>query len=65
MKTAFDNGCVGQEPQRNVGQSLPSKIEKDIASMAKLLREHKIPVFPEDVMKWAAEAIEGTPYASY
>ena len=44
---------------------MPSKIEKDIAMLVKLLREQKFPVFPDDVMKWAAEAIEGTPYASY
>ena len=64
VKIAFDNGCVGQEPQRNGGQALPSKIDKDITKTVKLLMEMHFPVFPDDLMKWAAEAIKGTPYAS-
>jgi hypothetical protein len=44
---------------------LPSNIEKNIAEMVKHLREQKYPVFPDDVLKWAAEAIEGTDYAAF
>ena len=65
VKKAVENGCVGLEPQCNGGQALPSSIEKKIAEMVKHLREQKYPVFPDDVMTWAAEAIEETFYASY
>jgi hypothetical protein len=33
--------------------------------MGKHLREQRYPVFPDDVLIWASEAIEGTVYASY
>jgi hypothetical protein len=64
-KRALANNCVGVDPQRKGGQALPSAVEKEIADMVKHLREQKFPVFPEDVLKWAAEAIEGTGAASY
>ncbi len=65
VKKAFDNGCVGLEPQRSEGQALPTTIEKEIANMIKHLREQHFPVFTEDVLKWAEEAIEGTDCAQY
>jgi hypothetical protein len=43
----------------------PSAIEKDFTETVKHLRENHYPVFPDDVMKWTAEAIEGTNHASY
>ncbi len=61
---AITNGCVGLDPQRSGCQALPSAIEKEIAETVKHLREKKYPVFPEDVLKWADEAIEGTECAS-
>ena len=33
--------------------------------MVKHLREKKFPVFPDDVLMWAADAIEGTVSATY
>jgi hypothetical protein len=65
VKKALDNGCVGIDPQRSGGQALPSAIEKQIADQVKYLREQHYPVFSEDVLKWAEEAIEGTVYAKY
>ncbi len=65
MKKAIDNIHVELDPQRNGDQALPSIIEKNIAEMVKHLREQKYPVFPDDVLKWAAEAIEGTDYAAF
>ena len=62
---ALANGCVGLDPQRHGDQALPSRIEKEIAEMVNHMREHHYPVFPEDIMKWATEAIEGTDRASY
>ena len=44
---------------------MPSAIEKHIAEPVKHLREQHYPVFPEDVLKWAEEAIEETVYAKY
>ncbi len=64
VMAAMANGYIGLDPQRNGGQALPSYIEKDIALTVKNLREQLFPVFPDDVMKWAAEAIAGTEYAS-
>jgi hypothetical protein len=64
VKKALNNGCVGIDSQWNRGQALPSSIENNIAETAKHLREQKYPLFPDDVTKWAAEAIEGTFYAS-
>ncbi len=44
---------------------MPASIEKEIAENAKHMREQHYPVFPEDVMKWAAKAIAGTDPDSY
>ncbi len=44
---------------------MPSAIKKEIAETVKHLREKNYPVFPENVLKLAAEAIEGTEHASY
>jgi hypothetical protein len=65
VQKALDNGCVGIEPQRKGGQALPTSIQKNIAETIKAFREQKYPVFPNDILTWAAEAIEGTPYASF
>ena len=51
VKKAFDNGCLGLEPQRNGGQALPSAMEKEIADMIKHLSKQHYPVLHEDVMK--------------
>ena len=64
-KHALMNNCIGIEPQRNGGQALPSAIEKSIANMVKFLREQSFPVFPDDVMRWAADEIQGMEYAAY
>ncbi len=65
VQKALNNGCVGIEPQCNGGEALTTSIEKNIAETVKALREQKYPVFPDDITTWAAEAIEGTPYASF
>ncbi len=65
VKRALANGCIGLDPQRNGGQALPSPIEKDIAKKVMHLRERQFPVFPDDIRKWAAEAIEGTAHTAY
>ncbi len=62
---ALANGCIGLDPQWNGGKALPSAIEKENAETIKHLRENHYPVFPDDVMKWAIEAIEGTDHASH
>ena len=51
MIKAMANGYVGPKPQRNGGQALPSAIEKEIALTART----NFPVFPDDVINWAAE----------
>jgi hypothetical protein len=61
---AMANGYVGLDPQRNGGQALPSSIEKENALNVKHMREQFSPLFQEDVIKWAVEAIAGTDYAS-
>jgi len=65
LKRALHNGCIGLDPQRSGGQALPSAIEKKIAEVVKRMREQPYPVFSDDVLKWAAEAIEGVDAASY
>ena len=62
---AIANGYVGLHPHRNGGQALPSLIEKEIAMTVKHMREQFYPVFQDDVIKWAAEAIAGTLHESY
>ncbi len=44
---------------------MPSAIVKQIADLVKHLSENNFPVFREDILKWAEEAIEGTDYAQY
>jgi len=65
INQATKNGCVGVSPQKHRGVALPSVIEKNIRNMVTFLRERQFPVFPDKVMKWTADAIEGTVYASY
>ena len=65
MTKALTNGCFGLELRRNGGQAVPSIIEKEIGLSVKQLREQNFPVFPDDVIMWAAEAIAGTDHASY
>ena len=36
-----------------------------IATLVKHLREQHFPVFTEEVLKWAEDAIEGTEYAKF
>jgi hypothetical protein len=40
-------------------------MEKQIVDMAKHLKEQHYPVFPEEDIKWAKEAIEGSGYAKF
>jgi hypothetical protein len=61
----LNNGLVGVSPQTPGGVALPSSIQKNIGKLVKNLRERKFPVFLEAVMKWVADEIEGTQYASY
>ena len=63
IKVAIKNNGDGISPQKPGGQLIPSGIEKKIADTVKELRRRKFPVFPEEIMKWAAEEIAGTPYA--
>ena len=44
---------------------MPSAIEMNIAETVKHLRDQHYPVFPEDVLKWTAEVIEGTIHKKY
>ena len=60
---AIENGGIGVSPKRSGGQVLPSAIEKKIARTVQALRERHFPVFPEEVIRWAAYEIEGTPLA--
>ncbi len=65
INRALNNNCVGISPQKLGGVALPSSIEKNIGMMVKHLREKHFPVFPEEVIKWTADAIENTKYADY
>jgi len=65
VMAALANSCIGLDPQWNGGQALPSYIEKEIAMTVTQLREQFFPVFPDNVMKWAAEVIAWTDHASY
>ena len=60
---ALANDCTGISPQKPGGQLIPSSVEKKIAYTVKELRRRKFPVFPEEIIKWAAEEIAGTEYA--
>jgi hypothetical protein len=62
---AFKNNCVALSLQKTSGQALPSHIDRSIALTVKALRENKFLVFPDDVMKWAAEKIRGTIHETY
>jgi len=62
-KTINNNG-VSISPQKHGGGASPSHLEKKIATIVCALREWKFSVFPEEVRKWAAKAIEGTKYAA-
>jgi hypothetical protein len=65
VKKALGNNCVVVSPQKPGGLALPSYLEKKIANCVRALRQRKFHVFPEEVLRWAAEAIEGTEYAAY
>ncbi len=65
IKASLNNNCVGISPQKTGGVALPSSIEKEIGKMVEVRRERDFPVFPEEVIKWAAVRIEGTQYADY
>jgi hypothetical protein len=65
IKSAIDNNYVGASPQKTGGVAIPSHIEESIAQTVKALWEKKLPVFPDDVIYWAASQIEGTEAASY
>jgi hypothetical protein len=62
IKNAINNGGMGISPQKTGGCALPSSIEKKIASSVIALRRLKFPVFPDEVMKRAGEAIAGIPF---
>ena len=63
IKEAIENNGVGVSPKKSGGQVLPSSIEKSIANTVRALRERHFPVFPEEVIRWAAYEVEGTPLA--
>ena len=63
IKAAAKNSGFGISPQKPGGVLIPSSIEKKIAFTVKELRRRKFPVFPEEIIRWAAEEIEGTVYA--
>ena len=65
IKKALGNNGKGVSPQKPGGVALPSSIEKKIAKVVRDLRQRKFPVFPEEIMRWAGEMIDGTEYASY
>ncbi len=49
---------------RSGGQALPLVIE-EIPDMVTHLRDQSYPVFPDDIVKWAAQSIEWTFHASF
>jgi hypothetical protein len=49
------NGEMNVSPPKSGDRTLSSTIEKKIARTVKKLRRLEFPVFPEEVMKWAAE----------
>jgi hypothetical protein len=65
LKIAIDNYNVGLSPQKPGGAALPLHLEKRIANVVRNLRGKKFPVFREEVLQWAEEAIKETEYADY
>jgi hypothetical protein len=65
MQKAIDNKFFGVSPQKPGGSALPSHPEKKFAVVVRNLRAKKFPVFREDTLKWAEDAIAGTDYAAY
>jgi hypothetical protein len=49
--------CVDVSPKKLGGTALPSHLEKWIANVVQTLREKKIPVYREEVIQWAEDAI--------
>jgi len=62
--TAQLNNFIGVSPQKPCGALLPSHTEKHLAKSVKSLRQRSFPVFPDEVMHWATDAIKGTEYES-
>ena len=60
IKTVIDNRGIGVPPQKLGGCALPPAMEKKFAANVKALMSMKFSVFPDEVMKWAAEEIAGT-----
>ena len=58
---AKNNNGIGVSPQKPGGVSLPSGIEKKVAKTVRKLRAMKFPVFPDEIMHWAAEEISDRP----
>ena len=65
LQTTIDNNYQGVSPQKQGGTALPSYLEKRVANVVRNFRGKKFPVFREEVLNWAAEAIKDTEYASY
>ena len=65
MQRAIDNNNVAISPKKPRGFALPSHLEKKIANVVRNLRGKKFPVFKEEVLKSAEEAIKDTEYTSY
>jgi len=63
VKNALNNNGIGLSPQKPGSVSLPSHIEKKIATVFRGLRERKFPVFASEIMRWAAGEIAETDYA--
>ncbi len=65
VKIALENNRVAVFPQKPSGAAMSSFLEKQIAKLVRALREKKFPASLEEILKWAAEAIEGTEYEKY
>ncbi len=62
LQKAIDNNFVGVSPQKQGGSALSSHLEKRVAAVVRNLRAKKFPVFREEVLKWAEDAIADTEF---
>ncbi len=65
MQKVIDNNYVGVSPQNPGASALLSHLEKKVAAVVRNLRAKKVPVFREEVLKWAEDKITDTEYAAY
>jgi hypothetical protein len=62
ISTSIKTNIPIPTPQMTSGTLIPLAIEERVASVVRRVRSTKLPVFPDDMMAWAAHLIKGTEY---